>query len=137
MWLCFQIVIAVCVSGMGIGTPTNQSHTCLYQDQTWQLGDIVTGDPCDKCMCTQFGVMCSYQVCGELFCVDAKQEEGECCKTCPNGNNCMYESGHGKFLVPELGCKIADEAICFCDRLETFCLPPLPMDMTPMCEKTN
>ena len=64
-----------------------QSHTCLYQDQTWQLGDIVTGDPCDKCMCTQFGVMCSYQVCGELFCVDARQEEGECCKTCPNGES--------------------------------------------------
>ena len=53
------------------------------------------------------------------------------------GNNCMYESGHGKFLVPEFGCKIADEAICFCDRLETFCLPPLPMDMTPMCEKNK
>ena len=65
-------------------------QTCIYNGAEYQVGESVTGDPCDKCTCTQYGLMCELIHCPTTHCVDSYIPDGECCRVCPTGE-CLFE----------------------------------------------
>ncbi|XP_052245994.1 brorin-like isoform X2 [Dreissena polymorpha] len=112
---------------------------CQYGNATFKLGESLTSDACDRCFCTQYGVMCELLRCPEETCHDAVM--GKCCMECPNGPNCLHSGPHGTVLVPrDGGCQYSPGLICYCyhDKQEgadtralTWCFPALPGDDRP------
>ena len=61
-----------------------ETATCQYGNAHYSVGESIHPDePCDSCMCTQFGVMCQLRSCPREYCHDAVQ--GPCCTICPHG----------------------------------------------------
>lgn len=59
-------------------------RTCQYEGQEFKVGEQVTQDACDRCFCSQYGILCELIACPEVKCQDKVM--GECCYECPNGN---------------------------------------------------
>lgn len=104
-----------------------KKKVCVYLDQQFNVGDLVTGNKCDRCFCTQYGIMCEMIKCEVPQCLDAVM--GECCMECPNGRNCLHEGENMTVIVPETGCLYSDGDVCQCDFEDnikegmTRCLP--------------
>ncbi|XP_052779466.1 kielin/chordin-like protein [Mya arenaria] len=123
----------------------SEDKKCEYQDQVFSIGEQITSDSCDRCFCTQFGVMCELIACPEVNCHDAVM--GQCCMECPNGSNCLHSGPHGTVTVPrEDGCLYTPGLVCFCLHqrrgngnvsVRVECYPALPGDDKPGVTGSN
>lgn len=66
------IVMVLMLVTSGLGEKQNNSifkaKMCIYQAKSFNIGDLVTGDPCDKVLHTQYGVMCELMHCTLALC---------------------------------------------------------------------
>lgn len=127
--------------GLASSSPVAKRNatTCVVDGHTYSEGESVTGDPCDRCMCTRYGLMCELLGCPHLTC--AQRVMGECCEECAE-LNCVHNFEAGEARIPETGCRHNDNSgdnVCFCYHdngqggAEVYCLPAFPMDDTPSC----
>lgn len=79
-------------------------------------GAPVSDTPCERCHCHEYGrrLVCVPKVeCEQPRCVDAIQEEGDCCFTCPKGPNCWLE---GKVLPAGKVVQLSGCRLCQCPK---------------------
>ncbi|XP_059149073.1 kielin/chordin-like protein [Physella acuta] len=103
------------------------------------LNNPATGDPCMHCYCTNGRYECITGDCGTPRCFDSVKKPGDCCRTCPNGENCAFEGWvipYGQTVyVPLNGDCICVEVDRYTRELGVHCTP---VEMTaPQVELTT
>ncbi|KAL4222109.1 hypothetical protein ACF0H5_018150 [Mactra antiquata] len=127
-----------------VSTLPTKKKVCHYLGSNYTVGESITGDECNDCYCTQYGIMCQYRSCKPANCHDKIQ--GKCCMECPNGNNCRYNGVYGEVSVTKTGCLYGYQ-VCHCyhdnpyveQEGSTFCFPPFPgaLFVIPVCNATT